>query len=138
MRLSAIASKVILVAWTTILFLEHSTVQAANGTVLLHRVANTAASRTNARKRNVAVRMSYRHVNTFPVPSCKLHNIELITAVCVQYFGDISVGTPAQHFTACFDTGSADLWLPSDSCMSASCSLHQQYVQRNSSTFAVS
>ncbi|BDA43815.1 Cathepsin E [Coccomyxa sp. Obi] len=106
MHLSAVVSKVILVAWTATLFLEHSIVQARQGTVLLHRIANTAASRTNAQRRNVA------------------------------YFGDISVGTPAQHFTACFDTGSADLWLPSDSCMSPSCSLHQQYVQQNSSTFS--
>lgn len=57
--------------------------------------------------------------------------------VYFQYYGDISIGTPPQHFTACVDTGSADLWMPSDSCQSASCLAHQQYSQHNSSTFSV-
>ncbi|XP_072529317.1 nothepsin [Salminus brasiliensis] len=52
-----------------------------------------------------------------------------------QYFGQISLGTPAQNFTVVFDTGSADLWVPSSYCVSPACASHHKFKAIESSTY---
>ena len=51
-----------------------------------------------------------------------------------QYYGTVSIGTPAQEFTVVFDTGSANLWVPGAGCHSVACFLHSRYRAEKSST----
>uniref|UniRef100_A0A8C4LMC0 Pepsin A n=1 Tax=Equus asinus asinus TaxID=83772 RepID=A0A8C4LMC0_EQUAS len=52
-----------------------------------------------------------------------------------EYFGTISIGTPAQEFTVIFDTGSSNLWVPSTYCSSLACSNHNRFNPEDSSTY---
>ncbi|KAG1730839.1 acid protease [Suillus paluster] len=49
------------------------------------------------------------------------------------WYGEIDVGTPKQKFTVSIDTGSTDLFLPSDSCV-LTCQGHAMYYADKSST----
>lgn len=82
---------------------------------------------------------SQRYVQCFPpgVPSLqlgrsreKLHNF-----MDTQFYGEISLGTPAQNFSVIFDTGSADLWVPSSYCVSQACATHRHFRAFESTSF---
>ncbi|XP_055813572.1 aspartic proteinase-like [Solanum dulcamara] len=54
----------------------------------------------------------------------------------VQYFAEIGIGSPPQHFTVVFDTGSSNLWVPSSRCFfSIACYLRSRYKSRLSNTY---
>ncbi|XP_047327417.1 aspartic proteinase A1-like isoform X2 [Impatiens glandulifera] len=53
-----------------------------------------------------------------------------------QYYGEISIGAPAQTFTVIFDTGSSNLWIPSSKCfLSIACLVHPRYKHKQSITY---
>lgn len=52
----------------------------------------------------------------------------------MAYFGEISVGTPAQKFSVVYDTGSGNLLIPGESCHDPACTAHAQFSQDRSST----
>ncbi|KAG0050324.1 hypothetical protein BGZ89_003881 [Linnemannia elongata] len=53
----------------------------------------------------------------------------------LEYYGTVSVGTPAQALKLNFDTGSSDTWFPSSTCNTPACKKHTRFNSAQSSTF---
>ncbi|XP_045021771.1 pregnancy-associated glycoprotein 1-like [Bubalus bubalis] len=63
-----------------------------------------------------------------------LTTLSLRNIMDMLYMGNITIGAPPQEFQVVFDTGSSDLWVPSDFCTSPTCSIHVRFRHLQSST----
>ena len=52
-----------------------------------------------------------------------------------QYYAKIHLGIPHQTFKVVLDTGSSNLWVPSQKCLSIACWLHPTYHSKHSQTY---
>ncbi|KAG0373784.1 hypothetical protein BGX24_011242 [Mortierella sp. AD032] len=53
----------------------------------------------------------------------------------LEYYGTVSVGTPAQNVKLDFDTGSSDIWFPSSSCTTTACKAHTRFNSAKSTSY---
>merc|ERR1712142_1275634 len=109
----------------------------ALASALLHRVPlkkvreGKHRSLQDIRRSHAAVIHKYGGKN-MPSPYLDLDNFQ-----DAQYYGPIYMGTPGQYFKVIFDTGSANLWVPSEQCsiINLACRTHNRYDSTLSSTY---
>jgi len=84
----------------------------------------------NAYKKQTGVDL-FANLGSKPV---KRQSVPLTDEQETLWAGEITIGTPAQTFLIDFDTGSADLWVPSSHCQDAGCQNKNTYSSSSSST----
>ncbi|KAI8644837.1 aspartic peptidase domain-containing protein [Parasitella parasitica] len=82
------------------------------------------------------LRIPIRHRDVFSATSRKraINDISLYNANGKEYLIEIGIGSPPQFFNVTLDTGSADCWVPVQSCPTSMCP-HARFNYQKSSSF---
>jgi len=109
-------------------------VDAGVSTVRLHPTTRPATHIVEARKSRgesfLSVRSARRAEKQAALQRMRARSQVLHS---LQYYGEVSIGSPPQSFTVIFDTGSGHLLVPSAICESDACEKHRRYYAGNSS-----
>lgn len=87
------------------------------------------------RFRFAAQKYTTLHEDSKQTTRVKQYQIRLDEISNSQYVGRIQVGSPPQEFDVIFDTGSSNLWINSDKCLSEACMIHKRFHPKLSSTY---
>ena len=52
-----------------------------------------------------------------------------------EYYGIVKIGTPPVSFEVIYDTGSSNLWVPAERCITKACRNHTKYSEKRSSSY---
>jgi len=95
-------------------------------------------SAPNTKSVGVAAKLYYKYTGKIP-PKHLLRDspVPIVDFADTQYYGPIQLGTPGQDFLVVFDTGSSNLWVPSETCpwTDIPCDIHSRYDGTKSSTY---